>query len=293
MKKNLIYLILTAVLLTGCGLTVAEPKEDTSGLAIVQSTAPETIPVPMTDSVPAVTLPDTKPALEGSSGETMIPLQEPQYVLHQSANAMIQADSYEYTQTSVSHFGENQISYVTEAVMFPLKGDGMITREESGFQSITYLKNHIMYREDTATGKWVYIPMAPPDVSPVEVHERVNDYMEVQRTEEGYLLSSNRPLTLLEFYSITGIEESEKETIQALEEQGVSLETMVQIRLDEEYRFMTVVYDQVTTSGGVTSGTLDEYEYRNYGSAPEVVVPPEILDEAVEYVSDPNASEEP
>lgn len=304
MKKCLICLSLSTALLTGCGLSAGGPSEDTSGNTQVEITAPHTVPADLPDTVPSSsqetpsatvpdTVPDTSQNTQGSGVQTPDPEEQPQYILAQSANAMLTADSYEYTQTSVSDFGESQITYVTEAVMFPVKGDGMITREEAGFRNTTYLKDNIMYREDTSTGDWVYLPMEPQDDSPVEIHERVNGYMEAMKTDDGYVVSSTRPLDLLEFYSVTGIEEKEQETIQILEEQGVSLETMVEIWLDEEYRFIKVIYDQVTTSAGVSTGTLDEYEYSNYGSAPEVTVPQEVLDEAVEYVPDFDDPEEP
>lgn len=320
MKKHLICLSLSAALLSGCGLTAGGPTEDPSEHTGREITSSVTSPAAQSGSVPAAlpgTIPDTVPATipdtepETIPGTTAGPLpdttavasnsqadapdltEQPQHILAQSANAMLQADSYEYTQTSVSDFGETKITSVTEAVMFPVRGDGMITSEEAGYRNTTYLKDNIMYREDTATGQWVFLPVEAPDDGPVRIHERVNGYLEALKTEEGYVISSIRPLDLMEFYSITGIEEKEQETIRILQEQGVTLETMVEIWLDEEYRFQKVIYDQVTTAAGISTGTLDEYEYHSYGTAPEVTVPQDVLDQAVEYDPDYDDPEEP
>lgn len=270
MKINLIALSLTAVLLTGCGLTAGNAPSDST------TAGTDTLSGLTGGTVPSVT--DPLPVSEPQPKEN-----QPQYILAQSANAMLETPSYEYTKTSVSNFADTQITSITEAVIFPLKGDGMITKEEAGFRNTTYMKDNMMYREDSATGSWIYLPMTPPEDTPVKIHERVNDFMEVLPTEEGYVLNSTRPLDLLEFYSLTGIEEKEQYTIKILKDQGVIIETMVEIWLDKEYRFVTVIHDQVTTSQDVSTGELDEYEYRNYDQAPEVVIPDEVLTEAVEY----------
>lgn len=252
MQKQIISLILSASLLSGCSLSAS------------QSTTSATQPTPLTTA---------------------------QDILTSSANAMLKLDSYEYTLKTVSNFGDSEIISNSAAVMFPAAGDAMTTNEEAGFSNTTYLKNNIMYMQDPGTGNWVFLSMPPEDRNAITIDAAVNSYMEAQETEDGYVVSSLRPLNTLEFYTITGTAEKEMNNIQAMADQGVTMETMAELWLDKDFRYIKVIYDQVTTSSGVSTGTTYEYQYSKYNGAEPVVVPEEILTKAKEFDPTGNSGE--
>lgn len=262
------------------GLTACQGPPDGT------QTAPATNPA----SVPAVTLPSSVPAASQPAPTTTpsasIPSAETgtaRFVLQQSAEAMMRAQSYEYTMESMTNFGDSEVTSQTQATVFPHEGDGMSRTRQEEDETVTYLKQNRMYLKEPASGDWVYVDMPQPAApTPVTIHPRVNEYMTLEKTPDGgYVLSSERPLSALEFYSLTGMEVKEAQTLKDMEAQGQTMETMAVIVLDGAFRYQEVSYEQVTESGGLSTHTILSYTYSNYDAAQKVVVPTEILQTAV------------
>lgn len=286
----LLSLIGSSLILSGCDLKVAE----SSSLPITTSTM-ETKPDSKTvgqdsstnlsnhssntkttsNSTKTQTSAKTTPVLTVSSGEDV------RTILQQSADAMLDVESYYYTATSSSNFGEQNIESETDATIFPAKGDGRITSTQQGISSTTYLKNNRMYMLDPLSEKWVYMDMPKEsEAKPVTIHERVNDYMTIIEKDNQYLITSTHPLDAFEFYSLTGIEIQQKETLDLMESQGQTMETLVEFVLDENFRYLNVSYEQVITTAGISTYTFSSFDYSNYNQAEEVIIPDEILKEA-------------
>ena len=269
----------------------AEPE--TSTVASSQSTSPQTTPTtssiqtettnPAETTTPVET---TAPAENSTAAETTpiaaLPSNEDvQSILQQSADAMLAVVSYNYVASSSSKLGEQTIESETQATMFPAKGDGHITTTQGDKSSTTYLKNNRMYMIDPLSEKWVYMDMPKdPEAKQVTIHERVNDYMTLKKQDNQYLLTSEYPLNALEFYSLTGIELQQKETIDNMDAQGQTMETLVELLLDENFRYVNVTYDQVLTTGGIKTYTFSSYDYSNYNQAEEIIIPDNILEQA-------------
>lgn len=266
--------------LTGCQLEVASPTTQSRPAGSVATKTPESIPSPGTLPVATSTqtsVPDTRPA-------------EPtaRFILQKSADAMMRVHSYDYTSSSVAEFGDTEVVTTTKATIHPLLGNGKIMTKQADILDTTYLLNHRMYMEDPSTGSWVYLDMPVDKTSTIRIHARVNDYIDVTRSGDDIILVSTHPLSALEFYSLTGIEIKEKDTLAQMEAQGQTMETMVEFILDQEYRYKKVSYEQVTTTAGVSTHTVTTYDYSNYNSAPEIELPDKIHKEAVPYQPEGN-----
>lgn len=269
-------------------LSACQPIVPTSQPA---PTVPSSVPAdtkPGTASVPAPTKPVSSSASIPSAsvpGSSSPSAQEetPRSVLQRSADAMLSVQSYDYTSESMTNFGESEASSQTEATVFPQQGDGRILTRQSGSETVSYLKNNRMYMLDPLKNAWVYVDMKNPAAQPAgEIHPRVNEYMALEKTKDGgYVLSSERPLSALEFYSLTGLEVQEAETLKQMEAQGQTMETMAVLVLDSAFRYKEVSYEQVTESGGLSTHTVLTYLYSNYDAAEEIVVPEDILQQAV------------
>lgn len=245
----------TGLLLSACNLTVAQTVPMTENSI-------ETTPI-----TTAATVPDEVSA---------------SYVLNQSANAMLKVQSYEYISTTVSKFGTSEVTSTTKATIFPIQGDGWNETIQNNTKNTTYLKANVMYMVDPRTQSWVFVEMPKSTgFTQITVNPKVNDYMTLQKTDSGYLLKSIRPLSALEFYMLSGIEGKEMQNLADMVDQGIALDTVVEIELDAEYRYKQVIYDQVTTTGGVSTQSYLKYEYSNYNSADPIVVPEDILKSAV------------
>jgi hypothetical protein len=65
-----------------------------------------------------------------------------------------------------------------------------------------------------------------------------------------------------------------------MDSQGQTMETLVEFVLDENFRYVNVSYEQVITTGGISTYTFSSYDYSDYNQAEEVIIPDEILVEA-------------
>ena len=290
----LFCLIGSFLFLSGCNLEVEEstsPQKTTSAL----ETQSNSMPVGQNSSTATashVTTPETTSSIPETQPVTQTPAvttpvstifsgEDARTILQQSADAMLAVESYHYTAISSSNFGEQNLESETDATIFPAKGDGRITSTQGDISSTTYLKNNRMYMLDPISEQWVYMDM-PKDseTEPVTIHKRVNDYMTVIEHDNQYLLTSNHPLSALEFYSLTGIELQQKDTLDVMDSQGQTMETLVEFVLDENFRYVNVSYEQVITTGGISTYTFSSYDYSDYNQAEEVIIPDEILVEA-------------
>ena len=260
-SKIMTVLLLGASLALGsCSLKVADTKP---------GAASATIPVTAVSTVP-----DEETA---------------RYILNQSANAMLKVESYDYTSTSVSRFGNSEVTSTTKATVFPIKGDGWIETTQNEKTNTTYLKANVMYMLDPRSQEWVYVDMPNSSGSAeIIINAKVNDYITLSKNDSGYILKSTRPLSALEFYRLTGIEQKEMKNLADMVDQGTTLETVVEMELDSEYRYRKVTYDQVTTTAGVSTSNVLQYEYTNYNSAKPIEIPAEILEKAVKLQTQPS-----
>lgn len=229
----------------------------------------------LSTSIPEVT--------QSPSSASSIPIdQDVRSVLNQSANAMLKVQSYEYVSTDISKFGSSEVTSATTAKVFPIQGDGWIQTTQTGAVNTTYLKNNRMYMVDPRNQSWVFVEMPKSSgTTSVTINPKVNDYMTIRRTDTGYVINSIRPLSALEFYMLSGIEGKEMQNLADMVTQGIALDTVVEIELDQDFRYKKVIYDQVTTTGGVSTQNFQTYEYSNYDTATPVVIPDDILNSAV------------
>lgn len=255
--KLLLVLILSMGLtLSGCSLTTGSANSTPTQTATTLSSEPITAPLEDVNDVRSV--------------------------LNQSADAMLKVESYEYVATDLSKLGGSEVSSTTTATVFPILGDGWIQTTQNGVINSTYLKNNRMYMVDPRNQSWVFVDMPKSSTNASStINPKVKDYMTLTKTDKGYLIRSIRPLSALEFYMLSGIEGKEMQNLADMVNQGVSLDTVVEMELDQDFRYKKVTYDQVTTTGGVSTQNFQVYEYSNYNTAAPVVIPEEILTSAL------------
>lgn len=253
-KKIIAGILFSSLFLSACALTVSGTD-----------TASQTVTA-------ALTVPDAHSVRE---------------ILEESANAMLKVQSYNYVSTNVSKFGTSEVTSTTKATVHPILGDGWIETAQGGTVNTTYLKNNTMYMVDPGTQSWVFVDM-PKSAgnNKITINAKVNEYMTLEKIDSGYRLQSIRPLSALEFYMLSGIEGKEMQNLADMVNQGIVLNTVVELELDPEFRYRKVIYDQVTTAGGVSTQSYQEYTYSNYDKADPVVVPPAIMANALKFDPD-------
>lgn len=264
-------LALSACQVQEAPLSQTGPAAAERSVPVPAKTAPASVPA----STPSLTQP--QPASVPRPAETA------RTVLERSAKAMAEAKSYDYTLENMTNLGGSEALTQTKATVFPFRGDGMTRTTQAGAETVSYLKNNRMYFMDPAAKIWVYVdlPPASPEAN-MKIHPRVDDYMKLEKKKDGgYVLSSKRPLSALEFYSLTGLEIREAQALKDMEAQGQTLETMAVLVLDDKFRYREVSYEQVIESGAMSTHSILNYTYSNYDQAAEITVPSEILENAV------------
>ncbi len=282
-------MISAALIFSGCQLRVADSTSTpiSSTDSAVTTSAAASAPTAPDTAAPPQTSPATTPAPQTQAAppvSTIATGEDVQTVLQRSANAMLTVESYDYTSTNVANFGGEDVESATAATIFPGNGDGRITTTQGEVRDTTYLKNNRMYMMDPLTEKWVYMDLADEsEAEAIVIHDRVNEYMTVTEINGEYVLTSDHPLDALQFYSLTGIEVKQKETLDQMASQGQTMETMVEFILDDQFRYRKVTYEQVTTTAGVSTHNVSSYTYSNYNEAEEIIIPQEILEGAIPF----------
>ena len=277
--------LLTALTLTACSggaATTAAPGTTSAGTSPVTTaaatTTPATLPVttPVQTTTPATLPPATTSASSGSEvGEAF----------KQSYLTLDQLDSYRVTtETKSNVFGTEMVS-TTVMDSFPKEKLYKITSEMAGMTSVSYMVDDVVYTQ-LPDGKWSKMTMETTGVPPTEAIEEIPDtewpmMFSQQKTADGYVIKTIRPLTLEEMMKLGSTPGSPggsamPEDIEGTEEIDLTYE--MEMKLDQNYRPVTTDMTMKMEIEGMKMDSEIKMVYSDFDAVESFKIPQAALD---------------
>jgi hypothetical protein len=280
MKPN-IKTLMTAlvVMMTVTACSSATTSTTTPGTAPAVTKPAVTTPA----ATPAQTQPATKPA--ATTPEVSLFESESSRAFKKSTQLMNDLTSYRMTMVSESDSMGTDLAVTMVMDYFPKKNEYKIITETMGTKTESYQIDGKMYSK-TMDNEWQMMTIEPTEQSTVEKVQTIDgkefdEMFSYEKTGDGYLIKSRRPLTLDELIKL-GNRPGDPGSSVSLEDMGELGEEMdmtfeMEIQLDNEYRnkvnhlvTTTKLMDMTITSKMTTT-------FSDYNNVEPIVLPAEAL----------------